>query len=70
MKTNEFIYELVENGLDNSTIIDHVEDQDSKYLELLHTELGFLTGIVMALESGVDVKQIVEKRIQSLRGTK
>lgn len=70
MKTNEFIFELVENRLDNNTIIGHVEDQESKYLELLHTELGFLSGLIIAINAGANVKKLLEKRILELQLSK
>lgn len=67
MQTKEFIEDLVEDGLDNNTIINFVEDQESKYLELLHTEIGFLTGMLVSVRSGASAEEVLKKRIVELR---
>lgn len=67
METREFIEDLVDDGLDSNTVINFVEDQESKYLELLHTEIGFLTGVLISVRSGASIEVVLKKRIAELR---
>lgn len=67
MNTKKFIEDLVEDGLDNNTIINFVEDLECKYLELLHTEIGFLVGLLVAVDSGASVRNTLKRRIEALK---
>lgn len=67
METKQFIEDLVEDGLDNNSIINFVEEQECKYLELLHTEIGFLVGLLVAVDSGAQVRNTIKRRIEALK---
>lgn len=67
MNTKEFIEDLVEDGLDNNAIINFVKDQELKFLELLHTEIGFLSGLLVSVNCGANIEGVLEKRIIDLR---